>query len=511
MIQNKNYQQKTDFHVLALALFMLGFLAIYIRTAAPSVLSGDSAEFQMVASTLGVAHPTTYPLYTMLAALATRIVPFGDAAWRVTIVSSICAALAVSVFSMLSRRLGLSYRAAILGGFFLGVAPGLWNAATLAEVYSLLILLILLLALALLENRIYLAALISGLGFSHHGLFVIVALPIFAVWLLAHMSIIHDTSKQTLLARVFSTIMWFSLGMLPWLYTFIQYTRYGPFNGMDYGLPQHYFWGAPSSWAQVADLLSGGTLRRGIFRLPGLVEMQASFDMLGKRALFEFGWLGLGLGVVGCVLLLRRMPRVWLVTAWVLLSTTLYLLLLGPAVADAPTFTLPMLLPWALYIAYGIDGLVTTLAKKKDNGGRNAVPKSAFLQQPMLGWAIFALICIAALVWADTRIPYANKRHLWLFREFGEASLSEMAPNAVVLAHWEQGMTLQYLHLVEQQRPDVWVDVVEPGDDAWASRIQRRYTGRPVYLIGSPEDVKGLRVELVYQDEYARMFRLVWP
>src|SRR5688572_8340073 len=90
-------QRSSAGRLLARLLFLL-FLALYIRTAAPSVLSGDSAEFQMAAPLLGVPHPTTYPLYVLLGKLATLVIPFGDPAWRVTIVSTVCAALAVALF-----------------------------------------------------------------------------------------------------------------------------------------------------------------------------------------------------------------------------------------------------------------------------------------------------------------------------------------------------------------------------------------------------------------------------
>src|SRR5215212_3184652 len=90
------------------ALLSLVFLALYVRTAAPSVLSGDSAEFQMAAPLLGVPHPTTYPLYVLLGKLATLVIPFGDLAWRVTLVSAGCAALAVALFYAVLRRLTAS-------------------------------------------------------------------------------------------------------------------------------------------------------------------------------------------------------------------------------------------------------------------------------------------------------------------------------------------------------------------------------------------------------------------
>src|SRR5215211_9183630 len=94
-------------YVLAGWLFF-AFLALYVRTAAPSVLSGDSAEFQLAAPLLGVPHPTTYPLYVLLGKLATLLIPLGDLAWRVTLVSAGCAALAVALFYAVLRRLTAS-------------------------------------------------------------------------------------------------------------------------------------------------------------------------------------------------------------------------------------------------------------------------------------------------------------------------------------------------------------------------------------------------------------------
>src|SRR4051812_23270354 len=195
------------------ALLFLLFLALYVRTSAPSVLSGDSAEFQMAAPLLGVPHPTTYPLYVLLGKLATLVIPFGDLAWRVTIVSVVCAALAVGLFFGIARRLTASVPAALIGALALGLAPGLWNAATMAEVYALMMALLVGLLYLIADCRLqiadyasetsgqgaagqlnltgddrrrspspirhppspipYLAAFVGGLGFAHHGLFVI--------------------------------------------------------------------------------------------------------------------------------------------------------------------------------------------------------------------------------------------------------------------------------------------------------------------------------------------------
>jgi len=290
----------------------------------------------------------------------------------------------------------------------------------------------------------------------------------------------------------------FAAGLTPWLYPLVQYARYGPFDGIDYGLPRHYFWGAPASWGQAIGLLAGGQIARGIFRVPSPDQMSAVIWMVGRRLWFEFGIAGCVLGLIGFIALLQRNRGAWLGTTWVFGATLLYLLLLGPAVEDAPVFTLPMLLPWALWIAAGVESI---LRVTRDKGRRTKAVTNRW------SLVLLAILVAATLAWGYTRIPYSSKRQLWLFREFGQATLQQLPPRAVVLAHWEQGMTLQYLRLVEGQRPDVWVDVVEPSDQAWDERAQR-YSGRPVFFVGGAADVAGLPVELVWEAEYADLFRL---
>ncbi|MCS6842049.1 MAG: DUF2723 domain-containing protein [Roseiflexus sp.] len=487
-----------------LLLLFLAFLLLYVWTAAPDVLSGDSAEFQLAAALLGVPHPTTYPLATMLGHLATRTLPVGTLAWRVTAVSSACAALTVALFALLARRVTGNQWTALIGALALGLAPGLWNAATIAEIYALLALLIVALALALLQawdgalalrpTRLASAALIAGLGLTHHGLFVVTALPLFAAALAAN---IWRVRQQMPLRELAASAGWVSLaffaGMTPWLYPLAQFARFGPFDGTDYGLPRHYFWGAPQSWGEVIDLLTGGEVRRGIFRVPDARSVLSTLQMVGRRLWFEFGPVGAPLGLIGSVALLRRDAWVWRAAAWTFFATLAYLLLLGPAVGDAPVFTLPMLLPWALWIAVGADVVVHWAPLLRANW-----------RYPVT----LALLAALTLGWGATRYRVSAKQRLWLYREFATATLAVLPHNAVVITHWEQGTTLLYLRFVEGIRPDVWIDVVEPGDDPWLERARRRYPDRPVYFVGQPESVAGMPVDLLIDEPYADVYRL---
>jgi hypothetical protein len=49
----------------ALVVSVFAFL-VYLKTLAPSVTFIDSGELAAVACTLGIAHPTGYPLFTLL-------------------------------------------------------------------------------------------------------------------------------------------------------------------------------------------------------------------------------------------------------------------------------------------------------------------------------------------------------------------------------------------------------------------------------------------------------------
>jgi len=48
--------------------FITGIIVftIYLYTLSPSISGGDSSELAAVQATLGIAHPTGYPLFTMI-------------------------------------------------------------------------------------------------------------------------------------------------------------------------------------------------------------------------------------------------------------------------------------------------------------------------------------------------------------------------------------------------------------------------------------------------------------
>ena len=113
----------------------LSALALYARTLAPSLLWGDSAEFQTLSYTLGVTHPTGYATQIILGKLFT-LIPVHDIAWRVNFMSAFFGALAVACTFLIVRFLGGPRVPAISAAMLLAFTEGFWWRALVAESYA---------------------------------------------------------------------------------------------------------------------------------------------------------------------------------------------------------------------------------------------------------------------------------------------------------------------------------------------------------------------------------------
>ena len=116
----------------------------YVRTMLPGLAFGDWGEMQTVPHVLGVAHPTGYPTYVLLA-WAAQLVPVGTVAARGNLLSAVLVAGSVAVASLILVRLGVRPGLAVIGSVAIGAAGTVWSAATVAEVNPLHLLLVALL------------------------------------------------------------------------------------------------------------------------------------------------------------------------------------------------------------------------------------------------------------------------------------------------------------------------------------------------------------------------------
>src|SRR6266478_5843485 len=160
----------------------LAALLLYSWTLAPTVTLVDSGELIVVAHGLGVAHPPGFPLWVILAHLAS-LVPLGNVAVRVNSSSALFAAIASAMLPLFvaelmitasylttSKRrkrgahqgkrtedLGIDrllvFAPAIGAGLLMAFSRTLWFYATVTEVYALNALLILVVFFLMLRWR----------------------------------------------------------------------------------------------------------------------------------------------------------------------------------------------------------------------------------------------------------------------------------------------------------------------------------------------------------------------
>lgn len=207
---------------LLLLVVVVGLL--YGLTISPDVYLEDSGELVTAAYFLGIAHPSGYPLYTILGKLFTFL-PFGTIAFRLNLMSAVFGVLTAAVLFLtlarLGRILGYEDRAsqwiALPLALLFAAGRDFWSQSLVAEVYTLNSFLVITLILFFLQwfeertpGRLYAMALWSGLGLANHPLFGLI-LPI--VWAVIFLLGFQGNRRQMLNLFIF-----FLLGLSVYLY-----------------------------------------------------------------------------------------------------------------------------------------------------------------------------------------------------------------------------------------------------------------------------------------------------
>ncbi len=419
------------------------FAALYAAFAAPGIVAlfDDTLEFQLVLPTAGIAHPTGYPLYTLLGFVWSRLLfPVGEWAWRVNLLSALFAGAAVGVVCALTQRLarkqgGPAWASAVAGvcaALAFGLGATWWMQATVAEVYALhllLVALILWLALragdapAARQPRLVIAlAALCGLALTHHRTTVLL-FPGLALYLLWSVPALRQPGRLWLLCA--------GALLLPLLlYAYIPLRAamgVGDING-SYVATWQGFWDHVLA-RRYGAFFSANVL--SVARTPG--------DWLALAAA-QMGLLVAALGLLGILLgLLRAAAR----PAWLLIALTLVanlLFALAYRVGDVEVFLLPV---W-LCLALGYGALVQGVAAWPSYGrdGRDGSDGCSGRWLGALGGA--ALVAIAALGLGG-RTP-SPPRAGWAVHDYALAlSSPRFAPGSQVLGLEGEMTAIRYM------------------------------------------------------------------
>ncbi|MBI4054667.1 MAG: DUF2723 domain-containing protein [Elusimicrobia bacterium] len=152
----------------------LGVLGLYLSTSYPSLSPyRDSGDLAASACSLGVAHPSGYPLYSLVGSAFLRLCPWGNPAYILNLASAVCVALAAAWLFL--RFSGVSFFTGIFAALLFSWAPSVWSLGQVSEMYALHVLLGACLSWAAWQSRWLLAAFLWGLGCANHQSLILLA------------------------------------------------------------------------------------------------------------------------------------------------------------------------------------------------------------------------------------------------------------------------------------------------------------------------------------------------
>ena len=464
----------------------LAALWAYALTLSPTVawvnLGEDSGDLLAASATLGIPHPTGYPLFVLLGRVATFL-PLGSIAFRINLVAALAGAVSVFAVARLASALAPSSRgllgalAAASAALLYASSRGAWSQSVLAEVYTLnaafLGLILWLLVEAQREGdarRFLLAGYLFGLGLTNH-LLLLAAAPAFLVvgWEL------HRMKKIGLATIVLSSLL------VVWGWTLDLYLPVRAARNPEFS------WGAPASPGQLWWVLSGAQYARNFFArdLPGALHHLAP-----GRWGTDFGW-GLLAVVAGLGLLLARRPAGSMAVLAALLASLALLSLYS--IADDVGYWMPAALIVAALAGAGWRALAERVERKR----------TAAIALGLL------LVAAVLLGFASSWRVVDASRDLTPY-VYAERNLSAVEPNALIVSEYDgrtfalwfykatdfrtshPGLVVAYkyllvwpwyLHHLARFYPNLAVPAYPGNLDLMMNRlIARNLRKRPVYL-----------------------------
>jgi len=436
------------------AIFILLFSGvIYFLTLSPDIYFIDSGELAVVCKTLGIAHPTGYPLYTLLGKAFT-LFPFKNVIFRLSFLSSIFVCftnlflflilLEISKIGLGPKEQNLKIWGAFLGALIFSFTPTLWSEATTNEVYSLNIFLQALIVYLSLSwyNRIqvkddkksdsilFLFVFLYGLSFGDHmSTFLLFPGLIFLILTREGKAILDSK-------RLLALILFFILGLSIYLYLPVRAAQKPLFN-----------WGDPANLTNFIRHISGWQYQVWMFS-ESLRELMVNFKNFCSLLFKGFQIHLLIIGFLGAYRLSRINLKLFLFLLIVFCANVFYGI--NYSIADIDPYFLPSFLVFAIMIGSGLFWILHVLKKSLFKGRPKTDLKYHLRNLSFLCFIILPLITLKVNYFQQDR----SKN--FLAHEWGKNILRSVKKDAIILTNiWDHYSPWLYLRYIENLRPDV--------------------------------------------------------
>jgi len=457
--------QSTVSVILAIALFISVF-TVYCLTLAPGLVFIDSGELAAVCSTLGIAHPTGYPLYTLMGWLVTRIPVAVRQVTLLNLLSALCTTLgAVFVFWGIRElssssvkhfaggnlspplRIGICITGSILWAF----CSVVWSSAVVTEVYALhgmFMALIMFLSIRLLQKNslatcqrtsLYPLIVLFSLSLSNH-LSTVLVLPSLIYCVFSRRDLIHLLRQQWL--RCVGLVL---LGLLPYIYLPLRARQFPALN-----------WGNPQTLENFLWHVTGRQYRVWMFSSFETILRQTAYFC--KLVAASFGYLPLLLVPMGLWFLFCRQRRIFFFSFIVFAADFIYAV--NYDIHDIDPYFLPALLMCCLWMSAGLlfccEYFKAVTTKK----------------------ILIPLLCAVTATPLVLNYNSSDQSKNNLVEQYTESVLQCLEKNALIFSYqWDYFCSpLSYLQLVEKKRTDViMIEVLLLKRSWYLTQLQKNY------------------------------------
>ena len=427
---------------------------IYCLTLCPTVNFIDSGELATVAATLGIAHPTGYPLFTLFGWIFAHL-PLGlRTIIQLNLMSAFFCSLGLFFFFRLSVFLIGEFLAtkdrietkntwqvfigAAFGTLTLAFSKTYWSQALSIEVYSLHVCFVSILLLLLTKgvqvevlskniNKVKVAtslwhmiAFVLGLSFTNHLTTILLAPAFLYLFFYAH------GFRKSAWKKILWMVFLFILGLSVYLYLPLRAAQHPLMN-----------WGNPIDVEKFLWHFSGKVYRVWIFSSAENAVKQ--FDYFLNTIGGEFVYYPLVIALLGIGYLIKNRRTVLIFTALLFIGCVLYSI--NYDIHDIDSYFLLAYITIAIWAGIGSYAIIAGVKK--------------------LEWKRIAavLLLLSGLIIMFINYNRVDQSDNYLVEDYSMDMLRSVDKDGIIISYqWDYFVSAAYyLQLIENRRPDVVV------------------------------------------------------
>lgn len=431
-MKSSGWYAKTSF-LLPFGIFLITFLVYGFTSPRTLVNIADSDELITAAYGGGIAHPPSYPLYTVFLNVILHLPSNWNPVFLAHVSSGLFQSLALVFFYLTSVALTKRKDISVIGALALAFSHLFWNQATYAEVFSLsLLFTAVLIWMIVTRTNFKWIAFIFGIAASHHQLIV---------FLIPGLMWIERKNRKV---PWISCVLLFAMGLcLPYLWLAVA----NPHAALS--------WRVDAGVMGFVDVL----LRSVYSGTPSIaiswLDRARSITTLFQSTFFSFGWIMSIVGLLGIYASRKLAPSFYhfLFISLVMSGPLLmgYMIFLDPSKISLEMhayntyLTLRMTLIFqyvsALYIPIGLSWVLASVEKK-----------NIWLR------VVFTSLVLGSIVFSFVQTyPQVSKRDSRFDEQFYAEVLHSLPNNAVLLVDSDDSFGLLAAQTIQNTRSDILI------------------------------------------------------